>query len=288
MIVVINKRWFNLLFFINLNPIYHFQKVKNEYVESMCANRVGDLTAGLQVLNHIGASILSEQSPEEIIETVYHHVNKLMDAYSFAIGVYNARTKKMEYTGARENNVKMPFFSIDAHSRERFSGWVFEHKKEIFINDFEREYHLYLPAIITALQGSEPASLIYMPFFINKEIAGIITVRTPVKNAYSLQCVEVLRTLAVFIAKALENSKQIAKYQPKKQLPKTYLLDPLSARELEVLHFLSKGFSNKEIATTIFISDSTVKTHTLHIYKKLEAANRTQAIVIAKEWGLIT
>lgn len=253
----------------------------------MHTNNADDLVTSLQVLNQAGASILSEQSPEEIIETVYHHVNKLMDAYSFAIGIYNSSTKKIEYTGARENGVKMPFFSIDAHSPARFSGWVFEHKKDILINDFEKEYNLYLPHIITAMQGLEPASLMYVPLFIHKEITGIITVRTPFKNAYNLQCLEILKTLAVFIAKALENSKHIAKYQTKKQLPKTYLRDPLSARELEVLHLLSKGFSNKQIATELFISASTVKTHTLNIYQKLETGNRTQAIVKAKEFGLI-
>jgi len=71
------------------------------------------------------------------------------------------------------------------------------------------------------------------------------------------------------------------------QLPKSYLLDPLSARELEVLNLLSKGFTNRDIANRLFISPSTVKTHTLNIYQKLEVANRTQAIVKAKEYRLI-
>jgi DNA-binding CsgD family transcriptional regulator len=183
----------------------------------------------------------------------------------------------------------MPFFSIDANSPERFSGWVYANRTEILINDFDKEYHRYLPKMITAMQGLEPASLMYVPIFIDKEIAGIISVRTPVKNAYNPGSLEILKTLAVFISKALENSRSAAtQNQAKTQIPKSYLLDPLSARELEVLNLLSKGFSNRDIATQLFISPSTVKTHTLNIYEKLEVANRTQAIVKAREYRLIT
>lgn len=251
-------------------------------------NDEDNLIVSLRILNQIGASILSELTVEQIIERVYHHVNQLMDAYSFGIGIYNPQTKCFEYTGARENDIKMPFFSIDAHSPERFSGWVFANRSEILINDFDKEYRQYLPKIITAMYGLEPASLMYVPIFINQEIAGILSVRTPVKNAYSLQSLEILKTLAVFISKAIENSRSASLHkQIKNQLPEYYLLDPLSARELEVLTLLSKGFTNRDIGAQLFISPSTVKTHTLNIYEKLGVANRTQAIVKAKEYRLI-
>lgn len=251
-------------------------------------NNQQNLITSLRILNQIGASILSELTVEEIIEKVYHHVNQLMDAYSFGIGIYNPETKHFDYTGARENDKKMPFFSIDAHSPDRFSGWVFANRSEILINDFDKEYHRYLPKMITAMHGLEPASLMYVPIFINKEIAGILSVRTPVKNAYSPESLEILKTLAVFISKALENSRSKSVHkQTKTRLPKSYLLDPLSARELEVLNLLSKGFTNRDIAAQLFISPSTVKSHTLKIYEKLEVANRTQAIVKGKEYRLI-
>ncbi|MFT3703071.1 MAG: LuxR C-terminal-related transcriptional regulator [Agriterribacter sp.] len=248
---------------------------------------VDELLKNLRVLNQIGASILSEQSTEQIIETVYHYVNQLIDAYSFAIGVYNKITGFFEYTGARENDKVMPPFSIYAHSDERFSGWVFAHKKDILINDFESEYQLYLPKTIKALQGLEPASLMYVPILLNQEIIGILSVRTPIRNAYSAQSLEVLKTMAVFIGKAIENAGITGK-RTLKPLPANYTLNPLSARELEVLDLLSKGFTNKDIAATLFISASTVKTHTLNIYQKFEAENRTQAIVKAKEFGVIS
>lgn len=52
----------------------------------------------------------------------------------------------------------------------------------------------------------------------------------------------------------------------------------LSPRELELLQLLARGQSNKEIAGELFISQSTVKTHLIHIYDKLGVDNRTAAI----------
>jgi len=247
------------------------------------------LLVSLRILNQIGASILSEFTIEQMIDTVYEHVNKLMDAYSFAIGIYNPVSERIEYIGARENKQKLPAFSIYAHSEERFSGWVFSHKKELLINDYENEYHLYLPHAITPMQGINPASLMYIPLFINKEIIGLLSVRTLEKNAYNPQSMEILKTLAVFIAKAIENTRVSNGNKPAaiRQVPENYLLNPLSGRELDVLGLLSKGLTNRIIANDLFISPSTVKTHTLNIYQKLEAGNRTEAIVKAKAYGLI-
>ncbi|HVX52040.1 MAG TPA: LuxR C-terminal-related transcriptional regulator [Chitinophagaceae bacterium] len=246
------------------------------------------LLTSLRVLNQIGASIMSELTIEEIIERVYHYVNELMDAYSFAIGIYNPSTKHFEYTGTRENDKKMPFFSIEADNTGRFSGWVFANKKEVLINDFENECAQYLPNMITAMHGLEPKSAMYVPIFINKEVAGILSVRTPVKNAYSPQEMEILKMLAVFIAKAFEHTRQaLLQKQTRPHPPKSYMQDPLSARELEVLVLLSKGYTNRSIAAELFISGSTVKTHTLNIYQKMAAANRTPAIVKAREYGLL-
>lgn len=248
-----------------------------------------DLITSLQILNRIGASILAEFTTEQIIDTVYFHVNQLMDAHSFAIGIYQPATGRFAYTGAREHDQVLPFFSADAHSTNRFSGWVFAHRQEVFINDYEQEYTRYLPKSITPLQGLEPASLMYMPLFDQQgTMTGILSVRSPRKNAYSHQSLELLRTLAVFIGRALEHAQVLnAPRQPARPLPKSYFLDPLSARELEVLHLLAKGLPNRAIADALFVSPSTVKTHTLNIYQKLEVANRTEAIVRAKEYGLI-
>jgi DNA-binding CsgD family transcriptional regulator len=61
----------------------------------------------------------------------------------------------------------------------------------------------------------------------------------------------------------------------------------ITERELEVLQQLAAGRSNKEIAGQLNLSPNTVKTHIARLYEKLEAARRTDAILRARELGLI-
>ena len=65
------------------------------------------------------------------------------------------------------------------------------------------------------------------------------------------------------------------------------LPEPLSEREIELLGLIGSGMSNKEIAETLFITEGTVKNHITHILGKLNVRDRTQAVLKAKELGLI-
>ena len=61
----------------------------------------------------------------------------------------------------------------------------------------------------------------------------------------------------------------------------------ITEREFEVLKLLAAGRSNKEIASGLAVSPNTVKTHIARLFEKLEAVRRTEAILKARELGLI-
>jgi LuxR family transcriptional regulator, maltose regulon positive regulatory protein len=65
------------------------------------------------------------------------------------------------------------------------------------------------------------------------------------------------------------------------------LLDPLSERELEVLHLIANGDSNYEIAEQLVVAVSTVKRHVSNIFSKLGATNRTQAVARARDFSIL-
>ena len=64
--------------------------------------------------------------------------------------------------------------------------------------------------------------------------------------------------------------------------------DRLTARELEVLAAVARGGSNAQIGTQLFISEATVKTHLLRIFTKLGVDDRTRAVTVAMERGILT
>jgi len=64
--------------------------------------------------------------------------------------------------------------------------------------------------------------------------------------------------------------------------------DVLSARELQVVHLLARGFTNREIGANLVITPSTVKVHVEHILAKMGVSDRTQAAVQAIELGYVT
>lgn len=65
------------------------------------------------------------------------------------------------------------------------------------------------------------------------------------------------------------------------------LLEELTKRELDVLKEIAKGKSNKEIASSLFITEKTVKTHVSNLLAKLELADRTQAALYAVKNQLV-
>jgi DNA-binding NarL/FixJ family response regulator len=63
--------------------------------------------------------------------------------------------------------------------------------------------------------------------------------------------------------------------------------ETLSAREIEVLGLVARGLSNKEVSRQLHISEATVKTHLIHVFNKLGVGDRTAAVTVALERGIL-
>lgn len=87
-------------------------------------------------------------------------------------------------------------------------------------------------------------------------------------------------------AKVVSEFSKISKPSPKHR--DEFLPDPLSPREIEILKLVATGASNREIAEKLVISEGTVKNHLSSILSKLGVRDRMQAILKAREFGIIS
>jgi LuxR family maltose regulon positive regulatory protein len=96
-----------------------------------------------------------------------------------------------------------------------------------------------------------------------------------------------VRDYAAHLLSQLDAELRISTAAQQKASPAGSLVEPLSERELEVLHLMALGRTNQEIARQLVVARGTVKAHTASIYRKLDVANRTAAVARARQLGLL-
>lgn len=142
---------------------------------------------------------------------------------------------------------------------------------------------------------SQPKVLVVTSFEEDDYILGAVHAGASgflVKNTPPDQLLEAIRTLyrgdAVvgpsstrkLITKLAANAAHMGVTNPD-------LLSHLTERELEVLKYIARGYTNGEIATALHIAETTIKTHIGHIFHKLGARDRVHAVVLAYNAGLV-
>ena len=111
-----------------------------------------------------------------------------------------------------------------------------------------------------------------------------LLVRTHAVEAYVVLVAAAFMGLGVWLGAKLFRREPAAPFVPNTRAQETL---GISGRELEVLELLAAGRSNKEIARRLDVSPNTVKTHVTKLFAKLEARRRTEAILRARELGMI-
>jgi LuxR family maltose regulon positive regulatory protein len=95
------------------------------------------------------------------------------------------------------------------------------------------------------------------------------------------------RDYAIHLLSKFETEPYLVAAVQEKVPPNGNLVEPLSPRELEVLHLVSSGKTNQEIALQLIVAPGTVKAHTASIYRKLNVSNRTEAVARARQLGIL-
>jgi signal transduction histidine kinase/ligand-binding sensor domain-containing protein len=160
----------------------------------------------IELISEMGKDITASLSIEHIINTVYAHVNKLMDASIFGIGIIDKDKQKLEFPATKEKGETLPSYSYYLDDKKRPASWCFNNKKELFMNDFEKEHQAYISDIPAPTEGQNTDSIIYLPLIYKDKSIGVITAQSFTKNAYNDNHLNILRSLATYTAVALDNA----------------------------------------------------------------------------------
>lgn len=161
----------------------------------------------VRLMSEIGKDVTANLTVKKIIDTVYSNINRLMDASIFAVGVYNDERKAIHFTSVKEYNQTLPDFDIPLTEEMRLAVWCFNHQKEVFINELDKEYIHYVPKLVGPISGSTSHSIMYVPLVYKGKSIGVLSVQSEKPNVYSHYHLNIIQNLAVHVAIALENAK---------------------------------------------------------------------------------
>ncbi len=166
-----------------------------------------------ELLSEIGKELTSSLDLATIFDRVYDHVNHLVDASVFGVGLYNEEKHEIEYRLAIENGKRYAPYSRDTNDKNQFPVWCIEHRETVFVNDVENEYKHYINSyqhlggrLEDGAVAADPQSLIYLPLLSKDRVLGVISIQSFEKNAYSEHDLNILRALATYTAIAVDNA----------------------------------------------------------------------------------
>lgn len=195
-------------------------KEKNEELEKKTEELEKSYNS-VSVLSKIGRDITSTLDLDTILNTVYQNVNELMVANVFGIGIYNPGEGTIDYRLAIEQGKRYKPYQRMMSDRTQLAVWCIENKKEIFINDIEKDHSKYLANVNTSIvskleDGSTPQvpnSIIYLPLQVKDKIIGLVSVQSYEKDAYTGHHLDILKTLASYTSAALYNAQSFETLQ---------------------------------------------------------------------------
>ncbi|MCP5513183.1 MAG: GAF domain-containing protein [Leptospiraceae bacterium] len=178
-------------------------KTQNELQE---ANHKLEVTyKNLKSLSQIGKILTATFDTKEIVSIINKYINKIMDLDILTIGIYEEEKNVIKYKSLMINHEFVPSMVSEDLSEDNFSSRCVKDQTDIIINDIQTEAPEFMPKM-KRLWDAQTLSMVYIPLTVQEHLIGILSVQSYETNAYNENKINILRTLASYIAIAIDNA----------------------------------------------------------------------------------
>ncbi|WP_367898537.1 adenylate/guanylate cyclase domain-containing protein [Leptospira sp. WS58.C1] len=159
----------------------------------------------LKLVTEIGKIITSSLEPKIIIQSVYENTKSIVPMDVLAFGIYDEEKKEIKYKFCVIDGRYVPAPSVDSLEEDNPSSYCVKQQKELITLDIEKDFPNYL-ADIRKHFGENSQSALYFPLHVEERLIGILTVHSYSKNAFQPNQLNILRTLANYVAIGVDNA----------------------------------------------------------------------------------
>jgi diguanylate cyclase (GGDEF)-like protein len=171
----------------------------------------------MTLLNKIARETISSLDRDSIISRVFYNINLLMEVTHFHVVLYDKNEDRLNVIKAYENEREIAPFSFSADGNSSFAAWVIKNRQVILLNDIDKEYKKYVNKKAIYGKGPTAKSILTVPIVFRNDEIGALAILSRHKNVYKEEHIHFLKSLASFLAIAIENSRN---YQKVKELNK--------------------------------------------------------------------
>ncbi|MCS6832371.1 MAG: SpoIIE family protein phosphatase [Flammeovirgaceae bacterium] len=161
----------------------------------------------IQKLSEIGQDLTASLSIESIVRKVYQNLSQFLPVDVFGIGIVDEKVERIDFIGYNPltNKLTRGYDTLD--DATKLSVWAWKNQSLVFIQDFDKQYQAYLEKVTTPEKIKNSKSVIYVPMIVKDRCLGVLSVHANKPHAYTDNDLNIVKSLAVYIAIAIDNAR---------------------------------------------------------------------------------
>lgn len=164
------------------------------------------------LLQQISREITASLDLKQVLTRCHYHLSEILDAHVLLIGIYRETEHKLDFAFWMEDNQLAPRFDIDLDQTWTPGVICFNQQREILIG-CQADFLRYLPQMPDPLYGALTQSVLYFPLTVSGKAVGVFSVQSLDEHAYSESQIDLLRTLASYVAISVANADSFEQLQ---------------------------------------------------------------------------